>query len=118
MNSGATNENQRPQAKAWRPAYQASIKFSLLLQLPILIVAALMLDEGRMLRFVAVAWIANWIVAAWIMSRRPDSPSRFDHLVIRYGILFFWSLAYLIAPFVWHVIGESWMTGLERLMVH
>jgi hypothetical protein len=92
------------------------VTFSIVLQIPILVLAALMLDGGRLLGVVSIATVAYWMVTLQIMFRRPATPTRVDIVFIRFGVLLLSAVTVFVAPFVWDFIGESTRSGLDRLL--
>ena len=73
--------------------YFRAIGVAVAQQAPILILAALMLDGGRILRICTIAAIASWICTLMILLRRPKQPTNCDIAIVNYG---FWAAMFLI----------------------
>jgi hypothetical protein len=99
----------------YSPQYGPALKRAVLLQLVAGVLTALMLDGGRSLGFFKVAIIGHWIGILLITGRRPHSPTKVDIILIRWGALLLLLVAAGIAPFIWLMIGESHLSGWERL---
>jgi hypothetical protein len=76
---------------------------------------ALMLDGGRTFGFFKVAVLGHWVGILMIIGRRPISPTKWDIFFIRWGVLLLLTAAGLIAPLVWAIIGDSHLSGWQRL---
>lgn len=80
--------------------YGRAIVVALVQQVFILSLAALMLDEGRLLHVLSGALIVSWLVSLMVMLRWRDHPTPLSTTVVKYG---FWSaliLAFLLGPLV------------------
>ena len=73
--------------------YSRAITIALAQQAPILILASLILDGGRILMVCAIAAIASWICTAVILLRRPKQPTASDIALVKYG---FWPAIFLV----------------------
>lgn len=62
----------------------------------LMVIAALLLDGGRVLRLIMVAALAQCAAILIIMRRDPTQVTQLDLLVLRYGILVFAALVFLI----------------------
>ena len=69
------------------PAYDRVIRKSLVAQVVVGILAALMLDGGETARVVGVAVLAYWLCAAVVIMRRPHEPTNFDLAIVHWGFL-------------------------------
>jgi hypothetical protein len=69
------------------PAYDRVIRKSLVAQLIVGVLAALMLDGGKTARIVGVTVLAFWLCAAVVIVRRPNEPTKLDLAIVRWG---FW----------------------------
>jgi hypothetical protein len=69
------------------PEYDGVIRKSLVTQVAIGILAALLLDGGTTARVVGVAVLAFWLCVAIVILRRPRKPTSLDLGMIRWG---FW----------------------------
>lgn len=67
--------------------YRSAIRFALVLQVPVALLFASLLDNGHLAKIGGYAMIGFWIGVAVIVSRRPRTPSPFDLAFIRYGYL-------------------------------
>jgi hypothetical protein len=65
------------------PSYREPLFFSAAIQIPIQLLAALMLDNGGALFVNTLAIGAFWIVAAFICFRRPHNPTPRDLTILR-----------------------------------
>jgi hypothetical protein len=92
-----------------------AIKFGLIVDCVFVVLTALMLDGGRSARYCLVAFIGNCLLVAVIILRRRVSPTRIDLFCIRWGLPLLMVLTGIVAPYVWSIIGESTLSGLERL---
>ena len=66
--------------------YDRPIRFSLVCQVAIGIIAALTLDFGVLARVVLVAILAYWLCVVVVVVRRPHNPSPFDLRIVRWGL--------------------------------
>jgi hypothetical protein len=64
---------------------RSAIRDGLLLQAPLLLLSALMLDGGTMLRVALIALVAKWVVSLVIWHFRSGAPTRVDLLFVRWG---------------------------------
>jgi hypothetical protein len=76
------------------PIYDRVIRKSLIAQVVVGILAALMLDGGIAARVVGVAILAYWLCAAVVIMRRPHEPTKIDLAILDYG---FWVVLGLAA---------------------
>jgi hypothetical protein len=95
--------------------YWPALRNALLLQSVLGMFTALLLDGGRSFTFFGVALLAHWIGIILIVARRPTTPTEFDLSFIRIGILPIFVLTGAISPLVWRIIGESDLSGWQRL---
>lgn len=70
------------------PSWEQAIKSGLIIQAIFAIFFALMLDGGWMLNIYKVAWFGQFLVSILLIFRRRRSPTKFDLMFVRYGILF------------------------------
>jgi hypothetical protein len=98
------------------PEYWPAVKFALVLDGFLFVFTALQLDGGRAFAFYRIAFVAHWIGIFLVVCRRPLSPTMLDMIYIRWGVVLLLLLLGAIAPIVWSYIGESDLSGLERLM--
>ena len=64
-----------------------AISFTLIQQLPILLLSALLLDGGWVFKRVAVASVAFWIITLLSLMRRGRNMPKSDLLLIKWGYL-------------------------------
>jgi hypothetical protein len=95
--------------------YWPAIKDGVIVQTVLGVATALLLDGGRSLQFFTVAFICQWSVALMIVIRRKQTPTKIDLFFLRWGILILLVATGLVAPTVWRIIGESHLSGWERL---
>jgi len=86
--------------------YWPAIKFSLFQQVGICVFAALVLDGGRMFQRAMIAVLAYWLMALFIILRRPRSPTPGDLLVIRLGYPLIFLTVEVVGPIVWALRGR------------
>ncbi len=63
------------------------MKAAVLLQASMGALSLLILDSGQTTRAFVVALLCQWAMAWIILLRRPKNPTRFDLLLVRYGII-------------------------------
>jgi hypothetical protein len=95
--------------------YWHALKHAILLQALFGVLTGLMLDGGRSFGFFKVAFVGHWVGILLIIGRRPLAPTKTDILCIRWGTVLLLAVADLGAPLVWSIVGESSLTGWERL---
>jgi hypothetical protein len=98
------------------PQYWSAFKEALIGQSLIGIPTSLLLDGGRAFAFFETALLGHWIAILLIVWRRPMTPTKFDLSFIRIGILPMCLLPGLLTPLVWRIIGESDLSGWQRLL--
>jgi hypothetical protein len=76
------------------PAYDRVIRKTLIAQVIVGVLAALMLDGGTTARVVGVAVLAFWLCAVVVILRRPHEPTKFDLAIIHWG---FWPVLVIAA---------------------
>jgi hypothetical protein len=69
------------------PAYRQAVKLALILQIFATFILLNLLDGGTLARVGGAAMIGFWTGVAFIMLRRPRSPSPLDLLYVRWGYL-------------------------------
>ncbi len=74
-----------------------------------------MLDKFREHKLFLSAMIGQWVGVFLCLSRRSLSPTKFDLLFIRYGLLPLVVVAHYLAPLVWKQIRDSSISGFQRL---
>lgn len=68
--------------------YGRNFLASIAVQVPLLIIGSLALDGGQLSQWVVFSITAYWLMALFIVIRRPRSPTRGDLIAIRFGFLF------------------------------
>lgn len=91
QDSRGVNRHQRDRSRL------TAVWIALAQQAPLVLLASLILDGGRMLRIAVLATVAAWIANALILLRRRDCLSRVDALVVKYGVWAFLPLVPLLA---------------------
>jgi len=85
--------------------YDSPIFEAVALQLVLGFLALMILDGGGLAQICGIALVAFWggtIVLIW---RHPQTPSRFDIEVIRFGYLPLFFVSYLLSCWIWHLRG-------------
>jgi hypothetical protein len=67
--------------------FRAAIVFTLMQQLPLLLLSAMLLDGGLVFKRVAIASVAFWILTLMVMIRRGRNITDSDILVVKWGYL-------------------------------
>ena len=70
----------------YSPEYNVAFKKALLIQAVLAVLTALILDSGQTHRAFLVALVCQWAMIWIILFRRPMHPTRFDILIVSYGI--------------------------------
>ena len=89
------------------PKYDSPIFEALVLQIVLGILSALILDGGVVAQICGIALVAFWTGAVVLIWRHPQSPSRLDVELIRFGYLPVVVLAFVLTGFIWHLRGAS-----------
>ena len=87
------------------PKYDSPIFEALTLQLILGLLSYLILDGGTIARICGIALVAFWGGATVLIWRHPQSPTRMDIVLIRFGFLPLSVVAYFLVPFIWHLRG-------------
>ncbi len=96
-------------------AFSSAILFGMVVQIVFLLLTALLLDGGVMFRMCLTTAVGYWIGVGIIAVRRGASPTKLDLLFTRYGMVGLMVVAPFLAKLVYIIIGESDLSGLERL---
>jgi hypothetical protein len=75
------------------------------LQLVLGLLSLLILDGGRVAQMCGIALAAFWSGAVVLIWRHPQSPSRLDLELIRFGYLPVAVIAFFLAGWIWHLRG-------------
>jgi hypothetical protein len=94
----------QPDANATIVTFREAIVFALVQQLPLLLLSAMLLDGGSVLKRVTIAAVAFWILTLLVMIRRNRNMLDSDMLAVKWGYLplllvtcIFWSVASAIS---------------------
>ena len=68
-------------------SYADSLKLSVLIQLTLFVLAAMLLDGGGTLHGFGIAAAGYWIGAVLIILRRPKNPTQVDLDLVKYGFI-------------------------------
>ena len=85
--------------------YDSPIFEAIGLQLVICLLSSLILDGGGIAQFCGVALVAFWGGAATLICRNPQSPSKLDLQLIRFGYFAILLIAFFLVPWIWHLRG-------------
>jgi hypothetical protein len=66
---------------------RSAIVFSIIQQLPLLVLSSLILDGGQLFKHVAIASVAVWILIVIALVRRGRQPSGLDWLAVKWGFV-------------------------------
>jgi hypothetical protein len=94
------------QNRPTKSIYRTAIVSSIIWQVTILILSALVLDGGRVFHICVVASTAFWPMTALITFRRPTSPTTIDLLAIRWGYPLMVLVVGSIGPSIWASLGR------------
>ena len=83
----STPESSTPGASDRVGTFRDAIVFTLVQQLPLLLLSAMILDGGLVFKRVAIASLAFWILTLIIMLRRGRNIAKSDLLFIKWGYL-------------------------------
>ena len=67
------------------PRYRGPILIGACFQAAFLLLGSLALDYGQLLQWTMFATIAYWLMAALIISKRPQMPTKWDLILLRAG---------------------------------
>ncbi|MEI8289428.1 MAG: hypothetical protein WCH99_08130 [Verrucomicrobiota bacterium] len=87
------------------PKYDSPIFEAVAIQLVLGILSALILDGGTVARICGIALVAFWGGAVVMIWRHPQSPTKVDIELIRFGFLPVAVLAFFLVHFIWHLRG-------------
>ena len=88
-------------------SFREAVRFTLLLQVPLLLITAMILDGGMIFRRLAKASVAYWIFVLIIRFRRGAEMPDSDTLLVKWGYL----PTLLITCIMWR-IGSTILTAL------
>ena len=87
------------------PSYRKPVFEAVALQALLGLLSALILDGGTTARICGIALVAFWGGAAVLIWRRPQSPTRIDIELLRFGYLPLVVIAFLLVHFIWTMRG-------------
>jgi hypothetical protein len=87
------------------PSYRSPIFEAVALQAILGILSLLILDGGTTARICGIALVAFWGGATVLIWRRPQSPTKIDIQLIRFGYLPLAVFAGFLVHFIWHFRG-------------
>lgn len=87
------------------PSYRKPVFEAVALQCMLGALSLLILDGGTTARICGIALIAFWVGATALIWRRPQSPTKTDIELIRFGYLPLAVLAFFLVHFIWSVRG-------------
>jgi hypothetical protein len=87
------------------PHYRKPIFEAVVMQVLLGLLSLLILDGGTTARICGIALVAFWGGAAVLIWRRPQSPTRTDIQLLRFGYLPLVVLAFFLVHFIWTMRG-------------
>ena len=87
------------------PRYDSPIFEAISIQIVLGILSLLVLDGGDCARICGIALVAFWGGATILIWRRPQSPTKTDIQLIRFGYLPAVVLAFFLTNLIWHLRG-------------
>jgi hypothetical protein len=93
-------------SRQFSSAYWPPVKAALLQQGITAILALLVLDGGLTFHVTMIAIVAYWLAFCIVIVRRPDSPTRGDLRLVRYGFLMVFLIVIVAGPMVWRALGR------------
>lgn len=87
------------------PSYRRPVFEAVGLQVLLGFLSLLILDGGTTARICGIALIAFWGGAAVLIWRRPQSPTRTDIQLLRFGYLPLVVVAFFLVHFIWTMRG-------------
>jgi hypothetical protein len=87
------------------PKYDSPIFEAVAIQIVLGLLGLMILDGGVIAQLCGIALVAFWGGAAVLIWRRPQSPSRVDIELIRFGYLPLIVISYFLVGWIWHLRG-------------
>jgi hypothetical protein len=87
------------------PKYDSPIFEAVALQIVLGLLALLILDGGGIARICGIALVAFWGAAVVLIWRHPQTPSRLDIELIRFGYLPLVFTSFFLSRWIWHLKG-------------
>ena len=85
--------------------YDSPIFEAVAIQIVLAVTGLLVIDPTGVARILGIALIAFWAGAVVLIWRHPQSPTRLDLELIRFGYLPVIAIAALVACWIWHLGG-------------
>ena len=89
------------------PKYDSPIFEAVALQIVLGLLSLLILDGGEVAQICGIALVAFWSGAVVLIWRHPQSPSRLDLELIRFGYLPVVVISFLLTGWIWNLRGVS-----------
>jgi hypothetical protein len=89
------------------PKYDSAIYEAVALQIVIGLLSLMILDGGELAQICGVTLVSFWGGAIVLIARRPQSPSKVDLELIRFGYLLVAIIAFFLVGWIWHLRGVS-----------
>ena len=87
------------------PTYRKPVFEAVALQALLGLLSMLILDGGTTARICGIALVAFWGGATVLIWRRPQSPTKTDIELIRFGYLPLVLMAFFLVQFIWNLRG-------------
>ncbi len=109
--------NENTCAKSQKPSdtFRSALKDGILLQVVFSVLAALVTTHG-LNQICIVAILGYWIGLVFIAVLRKNATTKVDLFFVRWGIVWLMIVVPFLAKLVYVIIGESELSGLERLL--
>jgi len=85
--------------------YDSPVRDAVSIQIVVGLLSLMMMDGGDLARICGIALLAFWSGAAVLIYRHPQSPSRVDLELIRFGYLPVVVMAFFLVQWIWHLRG-------------
>lgn len=81
--------------------YRGPILIGACFQAGFLLLGSLALDSGQLVQWTLFATITYWLMAALILFRRPQMPTKWDLILLRSGFMVILPVTIGLTSFVW-----------------
>ena len=85
--------------------YRTAITSTVVQQVIVLVLAAMLLDGGDLLMFCLVACLAFWVGVTFIRVHRGQTPTKMDLILIRSSYLLLCIITFFVVHLVWKLRG-------------
>jgi hypothetical protein len=85
--------------------YKDAIKLALVQQVTILLMSAGVLDGGDMFAICLIAFVAFWAWALLVRHRRPQTPTKFDLLFVKWSYIPLCVATFFLVHWFWSLRG-------------